>query len=76
MSALAGITSTVWLILAVLLLVLIVAWILLPLIMMSTNGHLKRILREQERTNALLQSLQPMRPTADGLPSIRADRRP
>lgn len=35
------------------------AWILLPFILMGTNSELRRILREQQRTNQLLEDRLP-----------------
>jgi len=42
--------------------VLLVLWILVPFIMLSMKGVLHRLVEEQQRTNALLESLR--RPSA------------
>ena len=57
--------------------VLVICWILLPFILMNTNAYLRRILREQERTNDLLEAARrPSRvPAASDLPSVRVDPR-
>jgi hypothetical protein len=42
---------------AVVLLLIICCVLILPFILLSTNRHLRRFLREQEKTNALLESM-------------------
>ena len=70
---LAGIPTIAWLIFAV---VLIIGWIILPFIMMNTNAYLRRVLREQERTNALLEAMRPARRIdSSDVPSVRVDPR-
>ena len=75
-SALASVPS---LVLAAVILLLIICCILLPFILLSTNRHLRRLLREQEKTNALLESMRRPREsseTPESLPSVlRADNR-
>ena len=57
-------------------LLLVIAWILLPLILMSTNSHLRRVLREQQRTNELLEAMRPVRRVENPeIPSLRVDPR-
>ena len=63
---LAGIPTIAWLIFAVVVVVLIIGWIILPFIMMNTNAYLRRVLREQERTNALLEAMRPARRVFEG----------
>jgi hypothetical protein len=71
-----GIPMIAWWIVAIVMVVLIVGWILLPFIMMNTNAYLRRVLREQERTNALLEAMRPPRRTdASDMPSVRVDPR-
>ena len=73
-NALVGIPTVAWLIFAVVLVVLVIGWIILPFIMMNTNAYLRRVLREQERTNALLESMRPPRRVAESdMPSIRVE---
>ena len=73
---LAGIPTIAWLIFAVVIVVLIIGWIILPFIMMNTNAYLRRVLREQERTNALLEAMRPSRRIeGSDVPSIRVDPR-
>jgi hypothetical protein len=58
------------------LLLLIICWILLPFILLSTNRHVRRLLREQEKTNALLESMarpRESRETPESLPSVRLE---
>jgi Flp pilus assembly protein TadB len=60
-------------ILGIFALVVIVGWILLPLILMNTNAYLRRVLREQQRTNELLEAMRPPRRTESAdVPSVRA----
>ena len=71
-----GIPTIAWWIVAIVMVVLIVGWIILPFIMMNTNAYLRRVLREQERTNALLEAMRPPRRTdASDMPSVRVDPR-
>ena len=42
--------------------------------MMNTNAYLRRVLREQERTNELLEAMRPAR-RIDFVPSVRVDPR-
>lgn len=73
---LAGIPTIAWLIFAVVIVVLVIGWIILPFIMMNTNAYLRRVLREQERTNALLEAMRPQRRVeASDVPSVRVDPR-
>ena len=73
---LAGILTIAWLIFAVVIVVLIIGWIILPFIMMNTNAYLRRVLREQERTNALLEAMRPARRIdSSDVPSVRVDPR-
>jgi len=73
---LSGIPTIAWLVVAVVMVVLVIGWIILPFIMMNTNAYLRRVLREQERTNALLEAMRPPRrgETSD-MPSVRVDPR-
>ena len=76
LNALVGIPTIAWLIVAVVLVVLVIGWIILPFIMMNTNAYLRRVLREQERTNALLEAMRPPRRVeGSDMPSIRVDPR-
>lgn len=73
---LAGIPTVAWLIFAVVIVVLVIGWIILPFIMMNTNAYLRRVLREQERTNALLEAMRPQRRIdSSDVPSVRVDPR-
>ena len=57
-------------------LLLVMYAILISFILLSTNGHLRRLLREQEKTNALLESMRrPSEPrdTREELPSVRLE---
>ena len=73
---LAGIPTIAWLIFAVVIVVLIIGWIILPFITMNTNAYLRRVLREQERTNALLEAMRPTRRIdSSDVPSVRVDPR-
>lgn len=67
-----------YIIFAIIALVVLVGWILLPLILMNTNAYLRRLLREQQRTNQLLEAMRPSR-RADGsgtdVPSVRVEPR-
>lgn len=65
-----------YLIFAFVALVLVIGWILVPFILMNTNAHLRRVLREQERTNALLETIRPSRRVEDrDIPSLRVEPR-
>ena len=44
----------IYLVLFLLALAVAVAWILMPFILLSTNSHLRALIREQQRTNQLL----------------------
>lgn len=64
------------LVIGVVVLLLVICAILLPFILLSTNSHLRRLLREQEKTNALLESMRrPSEPrdTREELPSVRLE---
>jgi heme exporter protein D len=70
------IPTIAWLIVAIVMVVLVIGWIILPFIMMNTNAYLRRVLREQERTNALLEALRsPRRVDSPDMPSVRIDPR-
>jgi hypothetical protein len=61
---------------AVVLLLIVCCLLLLPFILFSTNRHLRRLLREQEKTNALLESMRRPREsseTPESLPSVRLE---
>lgn len=45
---------SVYFILILIALAVAIAWILLPFILLSTNSHLRTLIREQQRTNQLL----------------------
>ena len=65
-----------YLIFAFVALILVIGWILVPFILMNTNAYLRRILREQERTNALLEATRPSRsPDTTAIPSVRVEPR-
>ena len=67
-----------FIIFAIIAIVVLTGWIFLPLILMNTNAYLRRVLREQQRTNQLLEAMRPAR-RADGsgtdVPSLRVERR-
>ena len=46
--------AAVYMVLVVIVLVLVITWICLPIILLSTNAHLRRVIAAQERTNELL----------------------
>ena len=50
-------TLFVWAALIVAGILLVIAWILVPVILLRTNARLGRICKEQQRTNEILQSL-------------------
>ena len=65
-----------YLIFAFVALILVIGWILVPFILMNTNAYLRRVLREQERTNALLEAMRPSRSAeTNALPSMRVEPR-
>ena len=66
----------VYLILGIVVVVLVIGWILIPFILMNTNAYLRRVWREQERTNELLEAMRPSRrvPQTD-VPSVHVEPR-
>lgn len=65
-----------YLIFAFVALLLVIGWILVPFILMNTNAYLRRVLREQQRTNELLETMRPTRRVQDSeIPSLRVDPR-
>jgi hypothetical protein len=76
LNSLLALPPYLFLVFAFVALLLVIAWILLPLILMSTNAHLRRVLREQQRTNELLEAMRPVRRVQDSeIPSLRLEPR-
>ena len=76
LNSLLALPPFLYLVFAFVALLLVIAWILLPLILMSTNAHLRRVLREQQRTNELLEGMRPVRRVENSeIPSLRVDPR-
>ena len=66
-----------YLVIGIVAVVLVIGWILVPFILMNTNAYLRRLWREQERTNELLESIRrpPRAPVASDMPSVRVEPR-
>jgi hypothetical protein len=76
LNSLLALPPFLYLVFAFVALLLVVAWILLPVILMSTNAHLRRVLREQQRTNELLEAMRPVRRVeSTDIPSLRVEPR-
>lgn len=70
-----NIPTFVYLIFGFIAVALVLGWILVPFILMNTNAYLRRLLREQERTNELLDALRVPRQAGAGVPSVRVEPR-
>jgi hypothetical protein len=76
LNSLLALPSFLYLVFAFVSLLLVIAWILVPFILMSTNAHLRRVLREQQRTNELLEAMRPVRRVENPeIPSLRVEPR-